>query len=151
MSCVVNGVDIIYDDNKLFRYYKTCGYRELRGSINKSNGYRVVQINKKNYKYHRVVYKCCNPEWDISYDGNNQIDHIDNNKLNNNINNLRVVNNIQNQQNRSNVKGYYWHTQANKWKAQIRVNKKQIHLKLWDTEEEARNAYLEARKRYNFI
>ena len=150
MSCVVNGIDVIYTDNKLYKFNKSGSIRELRGSII-NTGYRQVSINKKTYYYHRVVYKCCNPEWDIKYNKTNQIDHIDQNKLNNNINNLRVVNNIQNNQNRGNVKGYYWNKKNKKWKAQIKINYKEIYLGYYLTEEEARNAYLEARKRYNFV
>ena len=59
----------------------------------------IIIINIKAYKYHRVVYKCYNPEWDINDSSrDNSIDHIDRNRLNNNINNLRVVNNSQNHQ-----------------------------------------------------
>jgi hypothetical protein len=151
MSCVVNGIDIIYTDNKLYKFNKSGSIRELKGCVDKHNGYRKVQINYNTYLYHRIVYKCCNENWDIDYSNtNNQIDHIDRNKLNNNINNLRIVTASQNNQNKIN-KGYFWDKSKNKWKASIYVNYKAKHLGYYHTEEEARNAYLEGRKKYNFI
>jgi hypothetical protein len=149
MSCVLNGIDILYADNKLYKL-RECGWREAKGCLDKK-GYRVVKIGKKQYFYHRVVYKCNNNEWDIDdVCKDNHIDHIDRNPLNNNINNLRVVSQCQNNQN-TNAKGYCWNKEYKKWQAYIGVNYKTIYLGSYHTEEEARNAYLEGRKKYNFI
>jgi len=149
MECLLNGVTLCYEDGMLYKYNKSGSMRGLRGYIRK-DGYREVSINNKKYLYHRVIYKCCNNCWDITGYNNNYIDHIDRNKLNNNINNLRVVTATQNQQN-TNAKGYGWNKNRNKWQAYICVNYKIIYLGLYLTEEEARNSYLEARKKYNFI
>jgi hypothetical protein len=75
-----------------------------------------------------------------------QVDHIDGNKLNNNINNLRWVSASENQHNRKTAKGYYRNKQHNKWQAQININKKIHFLGFYDTAEEARQAYLDAKK-----
>ena len=77
---------------------------------------------------------------------NNQIDHININKLDNRIENLRVVNHSQNSRNQnkkencsSKYKGVCW--DKNKWKARISINYKLKHLGLFDNEEEAHLAY----------
>ena len=84
----------------------------------------------------------------MTYTPDNEIDHIDNDKSNNNIENLRIVNNSENQQNIHSTKGYTWIKRDNKYRAQIKVNKKQHYLGLHDTIDEAREAYLIAKEKY---
>jgi len=43
-------------------------------------------------------------------------------------------------------KGYYWHKQIKKYHSQIKINGKRKSLGLYDTEEEAKEAYLKAKK-----
>jgi hypothetical protein len=111
-------------------------------------GFKLYHNKKqKNYYYHRVVYKFHNRDWDITDSStDNQIDHIDECRSNNNIENLRVVNSSENQQNKSKTKGYYWNKSKSKYQANIRINKKTIHLGRYDTEEEAREAYLKGKE-----
>lgn len=78
-----------------------------------------------------------------------QTDHINHNGLDNRRCNLRVVTGQQNQWNLKNVKGYSWHNQAKKWESYIRVNKKRIYLGLFSKEQEAHQAYLDAKKKYH--
>jgi len=73
------------------------------------------------------------------------IDHIDRNKKNNNVTNLRVVTNQENMFN-TNAKGYTWNKRKKKFQAQICVNGKKIHLGYFDKEEDAREAYLNAKQ-----
>ena len=117
------------------------------------DGYYYIQLNhnkiKKSYRVHRLIYKFNNPEWNMTYTPDNQIDHIDNNTTNNNIENLRVVTNSENQQNILSTKGYYFHKRINKYHARIKVNNKYHHLGYHDTEEEAREAYLNAKAKYH--
>ena len=80
----------------------------------------------------------------------NQIDHINRNKADNRICNLRNVTSQVNQWNR-NEKGYYYHKQAKKYCARIKVNCKPIYLGLYDTPEDARQAYLNAKQKYHVI
>tara|TARA_R110002020_G_scaffold100898_2_gene238230 strand:- start:7874 stop:8332 length:459 start_codon:yes stop_codon:yes gene_type:complete len=151
MSCILNEANILYTDNNLFRFYKTTGWREVKGYINKG-GYRIISLNKKRYYYHRVVYKCCNNDWNIEDSSSlNMIDHIDRNSLNNNINNLRVATNSQNQLNKKNIKGYYWNKRDNLYQVRIQINCINKWIGSYHTEEDARNAYIEARKKYNLI
>lgn len=79
------------------------------------------------------------------------IDHINGIKTDNRIENLRSVSQQVNQWNRNTAKGYHWNTKENIWKAQIRVNYKRINLGRYNTEEEARQAYLNAKEKYHII
>jgi len=83
------------------------------------------------------------------------IDHKDGNGLNNCRSNLRIATNAQNQQNKrprgsSKYLGVSLRDNG-MWRAGITVNKKQVYLGYFDTEEEAHNAYLEAKKIYHVI
>jgi hypothetical protein len=44
------------------------------------------------------------------------------------------------------VKGYSWDAQKNKWKARIKINQRLRHLGYFDTEEQAHQAYLVAKR-----
>lgn len=79
------------------------------------------------------------------------VDHIDLNKLNNRRSNLRLATIITNGQNRpirddnkSGYKGVAWHRGGNKWQAYININKKRVHLGLYDNIEDAYKAYCNA-------
>ena len=78
------------------------------------------------------------------------LDHINRDKSDNRISNLRVLTNQENTWN-SDAKGYYWHSLGKKWSAQIHLDYQRIHLGLFDNEEEARNAYLQAKEKYHNI
>lgn len=78
-----------------------------------------------------------------------ELDHINRIKNDNRILNLRISNRSQQNQN-TNAKGYT-KTKYNKFAAQIIVDYKHIWLGTFDTEQEARQAYLEAKKIYHSI
>tara|TARA_R110002020_G_scaffold182703_1_gene378396 strand:+ start:599 stop:1063 length:465 start_codon:yes stop_codon:yes gene_type:complete len=80
----------------------------------------------------------------------NNIDHINRNKVDNRICNLRNVTRQVNQWN-NNGKGYYYNKAAKKYKAQIVINCNVKYLGLYDTPEEARQAYLNAKQKYHVI
>ena len=127
-------------------------WRKVKYSITK--GYYFIQLRhnyiQKCYKVHRVIYKFNNPDWDIhDSSSDNQVDHIDNCRTNNNIENLRILNGSQNNQNKLSTKGYTWIKRDNKYKAQIQINGKKHTLGYHDTEEEARDAYLNAKPKYH--
>jgi len=99
---------------------------------------------RKSYYVHRIiayVYKGLDIE-----NPKQMIDHIDTNKENNNVTNLRVVTNQENMFNR-NAKGYTW--DKKKWKAYIQINGKLIHLGYFEKEEDAHEAYLNAKEIYH--
>ncbi len=152
---LLNGMKIKYESNKVWVWreinYKPSYWREAKGAIDKRRGYRQVSINNKLYMYHRVVYFIHNDDWKI-HDTcrDNSIDHIDRNPLNNNIENLRVVSHSQNQWNRDG-KGYYFNKPTGKYLAEIQVDGEHKYLGLFVNEEDAHQAYVEAKKIYHII
>lgn len=138
----------IYCDRYGKGMYKNPHWRGV--AINKTKRqYLVCSIGLKKYLHHRIVYFAHNPEWNINDSSdNNQIDHIDGDKLNNHITNLRVVTQAQNCQNKI-AKGYYYNKKAKKWQSAIRVNGKRTYLGYFNTEEEAKQARAEAVKKYH--
>lgn len=152
----INGVKLKLINYELYIWFDKSGHRELNKPYWKKkklklekNGYLRTGINNKFYYFHRIVYYAHNQDWDI-YDSSrdNQIDHIDRNKLNNNISNLRVVCQRDNNLNRDwvdNAKGYYYNKNAKKYHTEIRLNNKKINLGLFDTELDASNKYQKVR------
>jgi hypothetical protein len=80
-----------------------------------------------------------------------ELDHENRIRHDNRICNLRILDRSGQGQNRSNVKGYSWRPNKQKWQSIIQLNKKQISLGYFNTEEEAQNAYIEAKKKYHII
>lgn len=105
------------------------------------------RINSKGYccksdcLMHRII---------INAPNNMEVDHINRNRLDNRKCNLRLVTRQQNEWNKLS-KGYYWDRDRNKWRSKIYVNKKRIYLGDFNTEEEARAAYLAAKEKYHKI
>jgi len=76
------------------------------------------------------------------------IDHIDGNKGNCCKSNLRICRQTDNNRNvgvKSNnqcgYKGVYWASDRGKWRSEITVDRKHIHIGSYDTAEEAARAY----------
>jgi hypothetical protein len=110
----------------------------LAGSVRK-DGYCRISIDGKFYLAHRLIWLWHGHELPEKI----EIDHIDRNRSNNNIDNLRLATRNQNERNKVR-KGYRF--EAGKWRAKITINGKDKHLGMFDTEEQARLAYLTAAK-----
>jgi hypothetical protein len=144
-------------EDKVFRFHKQSkkwNRCDDNASDNKSGYIRITLTNNQKkqrlFKLHRLVYKICNPSWNImDISDDNQIDHIDNNKLNNKIENLRNVSNQKNQFNQLDTKGYYYNKETSKYQASIKLNKKQIYLGSFETEDEAHNEYIKYKNHYH--
>jgi hypothetical protein len=80
-----------------------------------------------------------------------EIDHINGVRDDNRLCNLRSVTHQQNNWNMTKAKGYYYHKTSKKYLAQISSDYKIIHLGLYNTPEEARAAYLQAKEKYHKI
>jgi hypothetical protein len=115
----------------------------------KGRGEFQIGIAERHYFVHRIIASCF-----LNLDIENQedvIDHRDGNPSNNRIENLRITTGQGNSWNKVRAKGYYWNTQHKKWHVSIKVNYKSIYLGRFDTEEEAREAYLAAKLIYHVI
>lgn len=123
--------------------------KEIRSNLR--GGYMRVTINGESYYAHRIC-------WKLFYDREpDQIDHIDGDGSNNKITSLREADQKENMRNRclnknntSGVTGVSLGVNPKKWVAQIRVNKKQIHLGSFDNKEEAVKARKEAEIEYGY-
>ena len=110
---------------------------EAVGFINEK-GYKEVCLNHRRYRIHRLVYF-------MHYgDVPDILDHINNDRTDNRIENLRPADSSQNSYNRklvgsnkSGIKGVYWSKHNNKWRGQIKVRGKKLHIGYFDTLEEA--------------
>jgi len=137
------GLYAVTDCGQVFSYVSG---RYLKPATFKS-GYMVVCLRKKNYyQITKYVHRLIAETFLEADDKRNEVDHIDGDKTNNNINNLRWASRSENMQNKRTTKGYYWNKQEGKWYAKITANKKTIYLGFYDTEEDARQAYLNAKK-----
>ena len=124
-------------------------FREHKGY---TMSYISVNGKMRHLSKHRLLHLARNPGWNIfDTSKDNCIDHINHTRDDNSIENLRVVTNQQNHFNRSGVKGYTWDKKRNKWQASIGLNGKNEYLGLFEKEEDARAAYLEAKARLHVM
>lgn len=111
-----------------------------------NNGYARGIVNGKTILFHNHIIKT---------DKNEEIDHIDGNRLNNVRSNLRVVTRVNNMKNKgkyinntSGVTGVSFHTATNKWCAYIHADKIKHHLGEYDNFDDAVNVRKEAEDKY---
>ena len=121
----------------------------LKQSI-RGHGYYGVLLCKDKKVYCQKIHRLLGITF-LNCPDNMQIDHIDGNRVNNSLSNLRVVTRQENQFNRTTAKGYYFRKDIGKWMAQICSNWKVKHLGCFNSEEEARAAYLKAKEIYHVI
>jgi len=95
-----------------------------------THGYIQIRIDRKLHLAHRLVFLYINGEFPES-----QVDHVNHQRADNRIENLRQVlrqDNLQNQSlyinNSSGVSGVSWSKGLRKWKADIQICRKRIHL-----------------------
>lgn len=152
IDCVYYNDDVrCFRDGRVERLFKRKGWTLVENTANHNDGYNLIRINGKNILRHRIIAFCFLGLNDIVSEkgADDCIDHIKGDTLNNSVSNLRITTQQGNSHNRPRTKGYSFHKQKKKWSAQIKVNKKQIHLGLYDTEEEAHQAYLNAKPIYH--
>lgn len=139
----------IYDwHNKQAGYLIKNPYWKKRKQTINSVGYQVIHLHNKTYTCHRIIAMVY-LDLDIT-DTSIDVDHLDRCRTNNNVNNLRIGSRSQNLWNNGG-KGYSWNKRDKKWRARIHLKNKGIHLGNFNTEEEAREAYLKAKEIYHKI
>ena len=149
-----------------FEYLRDKGwtYNPETGEIFTSRGKVCSNTNVAGYVQCVIsMYKNCKPVKSYNLYGHHfawfwvngnveidEIDHINRKKANNRICNLRNITRQKNMWN-TNCKGYSYHKQHKKYRAYIKLTSKIKHLGLYDTPEEARQAYLNAKQKYHVI
>ena len=125
------------------------------GTQRKSNsdGYLNVSVHGRVYPVHRVVMLMCYG----FYGEGLEVDHINHVRNDNRLVNLRFVTRGENLKNKalsskntSGVTGVYFLKARKKYIAQIKVNRKAIHLGMFDTLEGAAEARRQADRKYKF-
>ena len=112
-----------------------------------SEGYIYINLRHQLKRYVLQVHRF------LFFNFNNylpeQIDHINRDRRDNRLINLRASTQSKNQWNRSNTKGYT--KVKDRYRAYIRCNNKRINLGYYNTEQEAHNAYLNAKSLYHLL
>ena len=130
-------------------------YDKESGKVYGKNGKELKRTDGK-YLYIVLPNHTCLAQhhyaWFMTYGNVDfvELDHKNRIKTDNRISNLQISNRTEQQFNRG-AKGYYQYKRTGKWVARIQINYKNIYLGTFNTEEEAKNAYLEAKKIYHKI
>lgn len=118
------------------------------GTINK--GYRLICIDRVDYMAHRLAWFYMTGRWPSG-----DVDHINHNTADNRFENLRDVSrthNLQNQVRSHKSKksgtsiGVSWDASRNKWRSVITVDRAQKYIGRYETEQQASEAYLAAKR-----
>ena len=143
-----------YKDGSVERLFKRNsrwgkkGWNVVSNTANSGDGYNRIEVDGKWLRRNRMIAFCF---LGLNIDDLSKIvDHINRDTIDNSADNLRVVTNQQNGFN-TNAKGYCWNKSRGKWQAQIGVDGRNIHLGLFDNEEDAHQAYLDAKAIYHVI
>tara|TARA_R110002126_G_scaffold268496_1_gene412031 strand:+ start:204 stop:698 length:495 start_codon:yes stop_codon:yes gene_type:complete len=150
----VKGYEGIYQVSNLgnVKSLKFGKERILKAGVD-SNGYLRVSLFKYNTPRTSKVHKLVAMAFlnHIPDNLNVVIDHIDYNKANNRLDNLQlikqrenIVRSINKNKTSSQYVGVSWAKHINKWKSQIRINKKNINLGSFNSELDASRAYQKA-------
>ena len=114
---------------------------QVAGCSSSTHGYKTIQIGKKKYLAHRIIFLMIHKYLP------DRIDHADGNKLNNDITNLRPCTSSQNQHNQklhtnnnSGLKGVHFNKKDKKWRAAIKFGEL-FYLGNFDCKFEAAKVY----------
>lgn len=117
----------------------------------RSDGYVRIVVDQRRAWAHRLVWLYVHGEWPTQ-----QIDHINGNPSDNRLANLRDVApriNMQNERQGRRRKGpgqllgAHWCATSGRWKSSINVNAKPLHIGVFNTEQQAHDAYIAAKRR----
>lgn len=142
---------LAYDRKTGILVWRTSAARRVKtgavaGSLH-PQGYVMVQVQKKIYAAHRLI-------WKMFYgDEPDVVDHINGNRADNRLANLRNVTRSENLQlyrktrndSTTGLLGVTYRADCNKYQAKLRRNGKTQHLGTFTTPEEAHRAYCVAK------
>ena len=117
--------------------------RLIAGCVHKHLGYVLVTVNRYRTYAHRVAWLLMTKEWPPS-----EVDHVNGNRADNRWVNLRSATSSQNKMNkkvrsdsRTGLKGAWLHSPG-KWRSKVKVNGVIHDLGLFDSPQEAHEAYI---------
>lgn len=108
-------------------------------------GYRVIGIDRVNYRRHRLVWAYFNGD-----PGSYEIDHVNRIKGDDRLENLRLATRRENSYNtiysgnKSGFPGVCWHKRDKRWRVSIKNKGVNCHIGYFTDFDEAKAAYLEA-------
>lgn len=128
---------------------------------NKNNDILIPYLNKSGYycikiytdEYSKLIHRLIAEAFIPNPDNLPEVDHIDRNRKNNSLDNLRWVSRNENGLNRkinfkkikktSRFRGVSLNKEINKWRVRIKMNGKDTHIGMFETEEEGARAFNE--------
>jgi hypothetical protein len=121
---------------------------DIAGGINKK-GYVEIRVCGNFSLAHRLAWFYVHGEWPAGH-----IDHMNGIKDDNRIANLRVLSAAANNENKrrpmagntSGLLGVSWMTKAKKWRAQICSKGEVTYLGIFESKDEAHDAYVQAKR-----
>jgi hypothetical protein len=114
---------------------------KVAGALRTTDNYIGIGINGRKYLAHHIVWCYVYGYWP------SQLDHKDGNGFNNRLGNLRLATQSQNGMNKEVfAKGYEKH--GRKYRARLKIDGRKVELGSYDTEEEAKQAYLIGTDKY---
>lgn len=114
----------------------------IAGNLSHPRGYVTIQVDGQRYLAHRLAWLYVYGKWPKE-----ELDHIDGNTEFNAIKNLREATRSENCQNNKKAVGVRF--TKGKWQAEIMINYEYKYLGRYMTYEEARAAYLAAKKEFH--
>ena len=140
-----------YTSNNTIFYFDKEDYELVKEKYWSENPYGYI-VNKSRQPQNKIIYLhryIMNPK------EGELVDHINHNKADNRKCNLRICTSSQNginksmmSNNKSGYTGVVWLETVQKWKAQIRINKKNIYLGTYENIEDAIKARRDAEIKY---
>lgn len=138
----------------IYRFHKIYNkWTLIEDKTNRKDGRIQIEIDGKIFYYHRVKYFLAHDDFDI-FDTKCEIDHVNIDHTDNSLTNLRTCTSKQNSRNRKNmngipIKGFSYYPNRNKqYRGFFQMDNGKLKSKSFNTEEEARNYYLENRIRF---
>ena len=153
IECVYISNLRVFRNGVVERWYYGKYWKIIKNNNNNTIGYNQVSMDGKPVLRHRLIAYCFmgleNIKSNIKHtDG--IIDHKNHNPLDNRVENLRIITQRQNMEN-AQRQGISFDKSRNKWRARIQKDDKEIYLGRFEKENDAKEAYLNAKRLYHII